>query len=95
MAEKREPLRQCVGCREMKPKREMMRVIRKVSADGEKAAVSLDITGKQDGRGAYICPSPECLGAAIKNRGLERSFHMKVPGDVYDALAKEMMGIET
>lgn len=86
---KKIPLRQCIGCGEMKPKKEMIRVI-KTPED----AIMIDATGKKNGRGAYICPSGECLKKAIKSKGLERSFKMSIPKDVYDQLTKEMESID-
>ena len=82
------PVRQCVGCQEMKNKKEMIRVIR--TADNE---FLLDATGKKNGRGAYICPDKECLSKAIRNKGLERSFKQAIPQEVYDTLEKEMKEI--
>ena len=82
---KKIPVRQCVGCQEMKSKKEMIRVIR----TGEQEFF-LDATGKKNGRGAYICLNPECLQKAKKNKGLERSFKQAIPQEVYDALEKEM-----
>ena len=79
------PLRQCIGCGEMKSKKEMIRVI-KTPED----AIMIDATGKKNGRGAYICPSAECLKKAIKSKGLERSFKMNIPKEVYEQLTKEM-----
>lgn len=87
---KKVPVRKCVGCQEMKSKREMIRVIR--TADNE---FMLDATGKKNGRGAYLCPDRECLKKAIKNRGLERSFKQAIPDAVYESLEKEMVGLET
>lgn len=81
---KKIPLRQCIGCGEMKSKKEMMRVLK--SAEGE---ISLDTTGKKNGRGAYLCYSGECLKKAIKSKGLERSFQMKIPQEIYDTLTRE------
>ncbi len=78
-------MRQCVGCREMKNKKEMIRVIR----TGEQEFL-LDATGKKNGRGAYICPNQDCLKKAVKNRGLERSFKQAIPEEVYEALEREM-----
>lgn len=86
---KKIPLRQCVGCGEMKGKKEMMRVLR--TADGD---ICLDTTGKKNGRGAYLCRSGECLKAARKNKGLERSFKMSIPDEVYDSLEKEFENLE-
>ncbi len=82
---KKVPMRQCVGCREMKNKKEMIRVIR----TGEQEFL-LDATGKKNGRGAYICPNQDCLKKAVKNRGLERSFKQAIPEEVYEALEREM-----
>ncbi|MCM1025486.1 MAG: YlxR family protein [Roseburia sp.] len=86
---KRIPLRQCVGCGEMKGKRDMMRILRT-----EDNAICLDTTGKKNGRGAYICRSRECLQKARKNKGLERSFKMSIPSEVYDTLEKEFDSLE-
>ena len=82
---KRVPLRMCVGCGEMKDKRELTRVVK--SKEGE---ISLDLTGKKAGRGAYVCPSPECLKKARKSRRIERSFSCKIPDEVYDLMEQEM-----
>lgn len=82
---KKIPMRQCVGCREMKEKRELIRVVK--SPDGE---ISLDFKGKKPGRGAYLCPDTECLKRARKARALERAFETAVPADVYDALEQQM-----
>lgn len=83
------PMRQCIGCREMKNKKEMIRVIR--SADEK---IELDVTGKKNGRGAYLCFSRDCLEKAIKNHGLERSLKAAIPEEVYDSLIKELETIE-
>lgn len=87
---KKVPLRQCVGCGEMKGKKEMMRVLK--TAEGD---ICLDVTGKKNGRGAYVCKKIECLQAARKNKGLERSFKAQIPETVYDSLEKEFEAIET
>ncbi len=81
---KKLPLRQCVGCGEMKSKKEMMRVLK---TEGEE--ICLDLTGKKNGRGAYLCKSMTCLQKARKNKVLERSFKMSIPAEVYDALERE------
>ena len=83
--EKKIPMRQCLGCREMKPKRELIRVVR--SPDGE---ISLDFRGKAPGRGAYLCPDPQCLKKAIKARALERAFSAQIPEEIYARLEQEM-----
>lgn len=81
---KKIPLRQCVGCGEMKSKKELIRVLK--TAENE---IVLDKTGKKNGRGAYLCNSKECLLKALKGKGLERSFKMSIPTEVYDNLQKE------
>ena len=85
MAMKKIPLRQCIGCGEMKNKREMIRVIK--TPEGE---ILLDATGRKNGRGAYLCPSGECLKKAVNNKGLERSVKMAIPKEIYENLEKEM-----
>ena len=85
MSIKKIPLRQCIGCGEMKNKKEMIRVL-KTSED----EIILDATGRKNGRGAYLCPSMECFKKAVKSKGLERSFKMAIPKEVYEALEKEM-----
>ena len=89
MSVKKIPLRQCIGCGEMKSKKEMIRVIK--TAEGE---ILLDATGRKNGRGAYLCPSMECIKKAVKGRGLERSFKMAIPREVYETLEKEMEEID-
>lgn len=83
--QKKIPMRQCLGCREMKLKRELIRVVR--SPEGE---ISLDFKGKSPGRGAYICPAPACLKQAIKAKALERAFSTQIPEAVYEKLNEEM-----
>ena len=85
MAEKKIPLRKCTGCGEMKPKKELIRVL-KTSED----EIILDITGRKNGRGAYLCNSLECFQKARKTRGLERSLQMKLPEELYETLEKEL-----
>lgn len=85
MSTKKIPLRQCIGCGEMKSKKEMIRILKT-----EEEGIVLDATGRKNGRGAYICPSRECLEKAVKSRGLDRSFKMSVPKEVYQTLEKEM-----
>ena len=85
MAQKKIPMRQCVGCREMKPKKELVRVVR--SPEGE---ISLDFKGKAPGRGAYLCPNTACLQKARKTKALERSFDTAISPDIYDALTERM-----
>ena len=89
MVAKKVPMRQCTGCREMRSKREMIRVIK--TAENE---ICIDATGRKNGRGAYICPNMECLKLAMKNRGLERSLKTAIPESVYRQLEEEMSHID-
>lgn len=89
MSVKKIPLRQCIGCGEMKSKKEMIRVIK--TAEDQ---ILLDATGRKNGRGAYLCPSMECFKKAVKGRGLERSFKMAIPREFYETLEKEMEEID-
>lgn len=86
---KKIPMRQCVGCGEMKSKKEMMRIL-KTPED----TIILDVTGKQNGRGAYICRSRECFQKAKISKGLERSFKRAVSAEIYDKLLKEFENID-
>ena len=86
MTDKKIPMRQCTGCREMKTKKEMIRVLKPAEGEG----VILDATGKANGRGAYICKKAECLEKAIKNRGLERSLKRSIPPEIYARLEEEL-----
>ena len=83
--QKKIPQRQCMGCRERKAKREMIRVVR--GTDGN---VSLDFGGKMNGRGAYICPNPDCLKKAQRSKALERSLEVEIPAEVYDRRTREI-----
>ena len=83
MAQRKIPMRMCLGCGEMKPKRELMRIVR--SPEGE---ISADPTGKRSGRGAYICPSADCVRAAKKSRRLEKNFSCRIDESVYELLAE-------
>ena len=87
---KKIPMRQCLGCREHKPKKELIRVVR--SPEGE---VSLDFRGKLPGRGAYVCPQAACLSKARKSRALERAFDTALPQEVYEALEQQMEEVPT
>ena len=84
-AVKKIPLRKCTGCGEMKPKKEMVRVIK--TAEEE---IFMDLTGKMNGRGAYVCRSEECLKRAIKTKAIERSLGINVSDEVYEQLMKEV-----
>ncbi len=83
--QKKIPMRQCLGCREMKPKKELIRVVK--SPEGE---ISLDFKGKANGRGAYVCPNAGCLKKAVKAKALERAFSCQIPQEVYEALDAQM-----
>ena len=89
MKPKKIPMRMCLGCNEMKQKKELIRVVK--SPEG---GISLDFTGKKSGRGAYICRSVECFNKARKGRRLEKAFSCKIDAGVYDAMAEEL-GNET
>lgn len=82
---KKIPMRQCLGCREMKPKKELVRVVKSPVGD-----ISVDFRGKAPGRGAYICPDSACLKRAIKSKALERGFETAIPQEVYDHLLTAM-----
>lgn len=86
---KKIPLRQCIGCSEMKNKKDMIRVVKTPEDE-----FAIDATGKLNGRGAYLCKDAECLKKAVKNKGLERSFHTAISAEVYDALKTEFEQIE-
>lgn len=85
MYQKKYPQRKCIGCQQMKLKNELVRVVR--SKEGE---ISIDLTGKKAGRGAYICHSRECLESAKKARRLEKAFSCRIPDEIYDALLEEL-----
>lgn len=79
------PMRQCVGCRQMRPKKELVRVVKSPESE-----ISLDFRGKAPGRGAYLCANCDCLKKAMKAKALERAFDCQIPQDVYDALLTKM-----
>lgn len=85
MQKKRIPMRMCTGCGQMKPKKELVRVVK--SPEGE---ISLDLTGRKPGRGAYVCKSVGCLKAARKSRRFEKVFSCKIPDEVYDRMEEEL-----
>ncbi len=85
MTVKKIPMRMCTGCSQMKPKKELIRVVR--SPEGE---ISLDETGKKSGRGAYLCPEAECLKKAVKSRRLDRTLQCTVPEEVYRSLEEQL-----
>ena len=93
---KKIPMRQCLGCREMKPKRELIRVVKSKDVTDEdgnvlvQGEISLDLTGKMPGRGAYVCKNADCFEKARKARRFERSLSCKIPEDVYEQMSKEL-----
>lgn len=95
MKQKKIPLRMCTGCGEMKPKKELVRVVKAPEKTLEDGAVtgggiSLDLTGKKPGRGAYVCHNPECMKKARKARRFEKAFSCKIPEEVYDRMEEEL-----
>jgi len=84
MAEKKLPLRMCAGCSQMKPKKELIRVVK--TNEGE---ISLDFTGRKNGRGAYMCRSLDCLKKARKTKRIDRTFKAVIPAEIYDSLEKD------
>lgn len=94
---RKQPQRKCTGCGEMKPKRELIRVVRAPDEKDESGAVtaagavSLDLTGKKPGRGAYVCPNPECFRMARKARRFERSLSCAIPEEVYEQMSRELL----
>ncbi len=85
MQQRKVPMRQCVGCREMKPKKELIRVVK-----SPEDQISLDSRGKAPGRGAYVCPDTQCLKKAMKSKALERAFSLPIGQEIYDRLLGEM-----
>lgn len=89
MGVKKIPMRMCTGCREMKPKQELIRIVKSPEGD-----ISLDTTGKKNGRGAYVCKNIECIKKIKKQKALNRAFDTPVEQDIYDSLEKEFAEIE-
>ncbi len=87
MKQKRIPLRMCIGCQQMKPKKELIRIVR-----DKEGNTSVDFTGKKAGRGAYICTSAECFQSARKARRLEKAFEARIDDEVYDLLKQQLEG---
>lgn len=85
MQQRKIPLRKCTGCGEMKPKKELVRIVKTPEDE-----ILLDLTGKKNGRGAYICPNPDCLKAARKAKRIERSFQCAIPSEIYDKMEQEL-----
>lgn len=96
MKQKKIPLRMCTGCGEMKPKKELVRVVKAPEKTDENGVttggeISLDLNGRKPGRGAYVCPKRECLQKARKARRFERAFSCKIPDEVYDKMEEEIL----
>lgn len=89
MKVRKTPMRMCSGCGESKPKKELVRVVR--SPEGE---ISMDLTGKKPGRGAYLCRCADCLKKARKSKRIDRSLETSIPSEVYDALEEELAALE-
>ena len=89
MKKKKIPMRQCVGCRESRPKGELIRILKTPEDD-----IVLDTTGRQNGRGAYICPSSECYKKAVKTKALERSLGISISADIYEDIERQMLVID-
>ncbi len=87
---KKPTLRQCIGCGQPMEKKNMIRIIR-----NPEGGIELDASGKKNGRGAYVCRSQECLTKAMKSKGLERSFRLQIPEEIYQQLSKELSELET
>ncbi len=100
MKQKKIPLRKCTGCGEMKPKRELVRVVKAPDVKNEqgevvaKGEVSLDLTGKKAGRGAYVCNNVKCLEKAIKAKRFEKAFQTTIPQKIYDGIKEEMTKVD-
>ena len=90
MVNKKIPLRKCTGCGEMKNKKELIRVIKTPEEE-----IIMDVTGKKNGRGAYLCNSSQCLAKAMKTKALERSLKTAIPKEIYEELEKELKELET
>ncbi len=89
MQNKKVPLRKCTGCGEMKPKKELVRVVK--TPEGK---ISLDPTGKMNGRGAYLCKDPQCLRKAQKSKRIEKALSCTVPDEIYNKLEQELISSE-
>lgn len=93
MQQRKIPQRMCCGCGEMKSKQELIRIVKSPPAEDGSFSITLDTTGKQPGRGAYICRSADCLALARKKRRFEKAFSCKLSDDIYSALEKELSDI--
>ena len=89
MKEKKLPMRMCVGCREMKPKKELLRVVH-----GPDGSVSIDVTGRKPGRGAYLCKNAQCMEKALRQRQLERAFEAPIGDEIQQQLTRELEALK-
>lgn len=99
MRQRKIPMRMCTGCGQMKPKKELVRIVKAPERTGEDGSpmppeIALDLTGKKPGRGAYLCRDRECLRLARKARRLERAFSCKIPDEIYERIEGELTGDE-
>lgn len=90
MHQKKIPMRKCTGCTEMKEKRELVRIVKAPENAENSGEISVDLTGKKPGRGAYLCKDPDCLAKAKKARRLEKAFSCRIPDEVYEQLGREL-----
>ena len=90
MQQRKIPLRRCTGCNEQKPKKELVRVVRRPQGE-----IALDRVGKMPGRGAYLCPSAQCLAKARKAKRLERALEAQIPPEVYERIEQEIEGAQS
>lgn len=95
MTRKREPLRMCCGCREMKPKHELIRIVKlSDKRPGKEVSIEVDKTLRKQGRGAYLCKNPECLKTALKRKSINRGLRCNVPSEIYEILKEELKANE-
>jgi predicted RNA-binding protein YlxR (DUF448 family) len=100
LKEKKVPMRKCIGCGEMKPKRELVRVVKAPDTKNENGEItergelSLDLIGKKPGRGAYVCKNSECFEKAVKAKRFERAFKGQIPQSIFDGIKEELKGFE-
>ena len=90
MKQKKMPMRQCVGCRESKEKKQLIRIVKTEDKENQTVQIQIDRTGTKSGRGAYLCDNPECLKKARKNNGLNRAFKINVEDKIYDELERQL-----
>ncbi|MGN1419270.1 MAG: RNase P modulator RnpM [Acutalibacteraceae bacterium] len=94
MTQKKIPMRKCMGCMQMFPKKELVRVVKTKGQSEDDYEISLDLTGKKSGRGAYVCKRTQCLKIARKAKRFERALECSIPDEVYDRMEQEMKDSE-